>query len=251
MPLVTDLSSQLALITGGTGGIGQATARALADLHCNVAVHFNSAGDKAKNLVDELQQLGVHAQAFQADLSSYDETRRLHKEVTESMGQPTILFNNAGLTLGKSGIKDISEISIEDFENTWRANTGSAYLLTQLCMPSMVDAGFGRVIFCSSVAGLSGGIVGPHYASSKSALHGLVHWLANTYAKKGITVNAIAPALITDTAMLPGSSETLASKIPIGRLGKPEEIAETVLWMVKTGYVTNKVVAVDGGLFVQ
>lgn len=248
---MSDLSSQLALITGATGGIGRATARALAALHCNIAVHYNSATDTAKKLVDELLQLNVQAQAFQADLSSYDETRRLHKEVTEAMGHPTILFNNAGLTLGKSGIKDISEVSIEDFENTWRANTGSAYLLTQLCIPSMVEADFGRIIFCSSVAGLSGGIVGPHYASSKSALHGLVHWLANTYAKKGITVNAVAPALISDTAMLPGTNETLASKIPIGRLGKPEEIAETVLWMVKTGYVTNKVIAVDGGLFVQ
>lgn len=78
-----------------------------------------------------------------------------------------------------------------------------------------------------------------------------VHWLANTYAKQGITVNAIAPALITETTMLPGTPEALAAKIPVGRLGKPQEIAETVLWMVKTGYVTNKVIAVDGGLFVQ
>lgn len=78
-----------------------------------------------------------------------------------------------------------------------------------------------------------------------------VHWLANTYAKQGITINAVAPALITGTAMLPGQPEALTAKIPIGRLGKPEEIAETVLWMVKTGYVTNKVIAVDGGLFIQ
>lgn len=89
------------------------------------------------------------------------------------------------------------------------------------------------------------------FRSSKSALHGLVHWLASAYAKKGITVNGVAPALITGTSMLPGTSETLSNKIPIGRLGKPEEIAETVVWMVKTAYVTNKVIAVDGGLFVQ
>ena len=84
-------------------------------------------------------------------------------------------------------------------------------------------------------------MVGPHYASSKSALHGLIHWLATAYAKSGITVNGVAPALIEETAMLPGSTETLASKIPIGRLGKPEEIAETVKWMVSVGYVNNKV----------
>ena len=108
--------------------------------------------------------------------------------------------------------------------------------------------------------------------SSKSALHGLVHWLAGAYAKKGITVNGVAPALIEETKMLPGASAELSAsesqlpslssriglqllisllEIPIGRLGKPEEIAETVLWIVKTGYVHNKIVAVDGGLYIQ
>ncbi len=115
------------------------------------------------------------------------------------MGHPTILFNNAGLTL-KSGVKTLDEISIEDFELTWRANCGSAYLLTQLCLSNMVEKGFGRVIFCSSVAGFTGGVVGPHYASSKSAVHGLVHWLATYYAKTGVTVNGVAPALIEDVS---------------------------------------------------
>ncbi|KAK5945950.1 hypothetical protein PMZ80_000089 [Knufia obscura] len=249
--VLTDLSSHLALITGATGGIGHATALALASMKCNIAVHYNANAEKAQELVRKLESEGVRSKHFQADLSSYENTRRLHKEVVDSLGHPTILFNNAGLTLGKSGVKDISEISIEDFEKTWRANCATSYLLTQLCMPAIVEKEFGRIIFCSSVAGLTGGIVGPHYASSKSALHGLIHWLANTYAKKGITVNGVAPALITDTAMLPGTSESLSDKIPIGRLGKPEEIAETVVWMVKTGYVTNKVIAVDGGMFVQ
>lgn len=249
--LLTDLSGHLALITGATGGIGHATALALGAMKCNIAVHYNANAEKALELVSKLDSMGVRSKHFQADLSSYDDTRRLHKEVVDSLGQPSILFNNAGLTLGKSGIQDISEISIEDFEKTWRANCGTSFLLTQLCMPAMVEKEFGRVIFCSSVAGFTGGVVGPHYASSKSALHGLVHWLASAYAKKGITVNGVAPALITGTSMLPGTSETLSNKIPIGRLGKPEEIAETVVWMVKTAYVTNKVIAVDGGLFVQ
>ncbi|KAL9108451.1 MAG: hypothetical protein Q9227_006785 [Pyrenula ochraceoflavens] len=82
-------------------------------------------------------------------------------------------------------------------------------------------------------------------------MHGLIHWLAGAYAKTGVTVNGIAPALIEETKMLPGGGEELVNKIPVGRLGKPEEIAETVLWMVKTGYVTNKVIGVDGGMFVQ
>ncbi|KEF51555.1 uncharacterized protein A1O9_12472 [Exophiala aquamarina CBS 119918] len=251
MALLVDLKTHLALVTGATGGIGKATSLALGRLGCSIAVHYNSAVDTANTLVDELQSLGVRATAFQADLSSYDEARRLHAEVVKELGHPNILFNNAGVTQGKSGVKDISEISIEDFEATWRANCGTSFLLTQLCLPEMVGKGFGRVVFCSSVAGFTGGIVGPHYASSKSAIHGLVHWLANAYGKRGITVNGVAPALIEETKMLPGSNSELSAKIPIGRLGKPEEIAETIVWMVKTGYVHNKVVAVDGGMFIQ
>ena len=249
--LTTDLTDHVALVTGATGGIGKATCIALAALHCNIAVHYNSARDDADALVRQLQSKGVKAAAFQADLSAYDAVRRLHQEVTAALGDPTILFNNAGLNGGVNRVKEISEVSIEVFESTWRANCGSTFLLTQLCIPAMEKKGWGRVIFCSSVAGFTGGVVGPHYASSKSAMHGLVHWLATAYAQKGITVNGVAPALIEETKMLPGAHAELGLRIPIGRLGKPDEIAETVLWMVKTGYVTNKVIAVDGGVFVQ
>jgi len=251
MALTTDLSSHLALVTGATGGIGKATCLALARMGCSIAVHYNTAADTAESLVSQLKSMDVRAATFKADLCSYDETRSLHAAVVKELGHPTILFNNAGLTMGKSGIKDISEISVEEFEMTWRANCGTGFLLTQLCIPSMVEKGWGRVIFCSSVAAFTGGVVGPHYASSKSALHGLVHWLAGAYAKKGITINGVAPALIEETKMLPGASAELSAKIPIGRLGKPGEIAETVVWIVKTGYVHNKVIAVDGGMFVQ
>jgi 3-oxoacyl-[acyl-carrier protein] reductase len=164
MALVTDLKPHLALITGASGGIGHATSLALARLGCSIAVHYNSDAETASSLVEELKSMGLRAAAFQADLSSYEEARRLHSEVVKEMGHPTILFNNAGLSGGKTGVKDISEISIEDFEYTWRANCGTAFLLTQLCMPSMIDRGWGRVIFCSSVAAFTGGVVGPHYA---------------------------------------------------------------------------------------
>lgn len=164
MALVTDLKAHLALVTGATGGIGKATSLALGRLGCSIAVHYNSAVDTANSLVKELESLGVRAAAFQADLSSYDEARRLHAEVVTELGHPNILFNNAGVTQGKSGVKDISEITVEDFEATWRANCGTSFLLTQLCLPEMVENSFGRVIFCSSVAGFTGGVVGPHYA---------------------------------------------------------------------------------------
>lgn len=173
----------------------------------------------------------------------------MYNAVKDKFGGPSILINNAGATGGHSGVKTIEDVPMEDFEKTWRINCGSSYLLTQLCMPKMESLGFGRVIFIGSVAGFTGGVVGPHYASSKSALHGLIHWAAKAYAKKGITVNGIAPALIEQTKMLPGSTEELSRKIPLGRLGTPEEVAETVLWMVRTSYVTSKIIGVDGGMF--
>lgn len=109
----------------------------------------------------------------------------MYAEVTSTLGDPAILFCNAGTSLGKSRVGSIADVSMDEFERTWRANCGSAFLLTQLCMPAMETAAWGRVIFCSSVAGFTGGVVGPHYASSKSALHGLIHWLSMWYCSKG------------------------------------------------------------------
>lgn len=164
MALTTDLSSHLALVTAATGGIGKATSLALGRLGCSVAVHYNSAADTAASLVSTLQSMGVRAASFRADLRSYAETRDLHAAVVAEMGHPTILFNNAGLTMGKIGVKDIGEVSVDEFEANWRANCGTGFLLTQLCMPKMVEGRWGRVVFCSSVAGFTGGAVGPHYA---------------------------------------------------------------------------------------
>ncbi|KAJ7485188.1 NAD-binding protein [Mycena galericulata] len=244
------LQGKLALITGSSGGIGEATALALGIRGCSIAVHYNSARGRADDLVAELTKLsGVRAHAFQADMGDYDSVRLMYAAVVETMGHPDILFNNAGTTgtvVGKRG--DIESVTLEDFEQTWKVNTGSSFLLTQLCIPHMVAQKYGRVVFCSSVAAGIGGVVGPHYASSKSALHGLVHWLATRYAKDGITCNAVAPALIEDTTMMANPSDEIKNMIPIGRLGKPHEIASVVETLVTNAYLTNKIMVVDGGL---
>ncbi|KAL9053534.1 MAG: hypothetical protein Q9162_004701 [Coniocarpon cinnabarinum] len=192
------LHGKLALITGATGGIGIATAHALANLNINLALHYHTAAETAESLSRSLRSSHPHLQiqTYQADLSSYASTRNLHAQVTQSQGALAILFNNAGTTLSKAGVTDVTDVSVEELEATWRANCGSAFLLTQLCVPSMVEKGWGRVVFCSSVAAFTGGVVGPHYASSKSALHGFIHWLSGRYCQRGITVNGVAPALI-------------------------------------------------------
>ncbi|KAJ7334828.1 NAD-binding protein [Mycena albidolilacea] len=244
------LQGKLALVTGCSGGIGQATALALAIRGCSIAVHYNSAQEPADALVAELTQLhGIRARAFQADMGDYDSVRAMHAAVVDTLGNPDILFNNAGTTgtvVGKRG--DIESVTLDDFEKTWKINTGSSFLLTQLCVPHMVSQKYGRIVFCSSVAAGIGGVIGPHYASSKSALHGLVHWLATRYAKDGITCNAVAPALIEDTTMMANPSDEIKSMIPIGRLGKPHEVASVVETLVTNAYLTNKIMVVDGGI---
>lgn len=187
------------------GGIGKASALELAKLGCSIAVHYNSAQATADALVTELTSLGVKAAAFQADLSTYDGAHKLHADVVSKLGNPDILFNNSGITGPRTGPSgNIQDVSPEQFEHTWRTNIGTSFLvslsfvkcmpldersalsrsqLTQLCLPHMEAQKYGRIIFCSryvdrqclkckfpdvtlSVAAGTGGVIGPHYASS-------------------------------------------------------------------------------------
>jgi 3-oxoacyl-[acyl-carrier protein] reductase len=127
---------------------------------------------------------------------------------------------------------------------------GSGGIGAALCerLAAMRERGYGRILFTSSVAALTGGIIGPHYAASKSGLHGLTHFLASRAAADGVTVNAIAPALIEDTGMLPGDPRELATRVPVQRLGRPEEVADLMLAVLRNGYVTNQVISIDGGM---
>jgi 3-oxoacyl-[acyl-carrier protein] reductase len=128
-------------------------------------------------------------------------------------------------------------------------NLRAPFLLAQRLVPLMARRGFGRVLFMSSVAAFTGGIVGPHYAASKAGLHGLTHSLAARYAADGVTVNAIAPALITDTGMLPGDPDELRAQVPVGRLGPPGAVADLALAVLGNAYLTNQVISIDGGRY--
>ncbi|KAF2721160.1 NAD(P)-binding protein [Polychaeton citri CBS 116435] len=248
---------KLVLVTGATGGIGKATALAFAATgDYNLALHYHTASPEHERdvLADACQAANptdIKARFFRADLSSYADARRLHAQVQAELGDPDVLFNNAGTTGGVSAPASLADVPIDVFDATWRTNAGSAVLLAQLCLPAMEAQGWGRLVFNSSVAGFTGGAVGPHYAASKAALHGFVHWLAGNVARKGVTVNAVAPALVAGTKMVGGldPGREGGGEIPVGRLGMPEEVAETVMWLVKCGYVTNKVIGVDGGMY--
>jgi 3-oxoacyl-[acyl-carrier protein] reductase len=141
------------------------------------------------------------------------------------------------------------EVGLDDWNETVDVNLRAPFLLAQRVLPGMRGRAWGRILFVSSVAAFTGGIVGPHYAASKSGLHGLTHFLAARVARDGVTVNAIAPALVEDTGMLPGSPEELRSRVPVGRLGRPDEVAELAVAMLANGYLTSQVVGLDGGMY--
>jgi 3-oxoacyl-[acyl-carrier protein] reductase len=244
-----EIRGRLALITGGTGGIGRATATLLAKSGCHIALHYHHAASKASDIVNDLTaSYGVRCSAFQADFGDFDQVKKLYADVALTMGNPDILYNNSGIVHKIIGFQgSIEDVTMEMFEETWKINTASHFLLTQLCMPHMLEKHFGRIVFCTSVAAHTGGVVGPHYASSKSAMHGLVHWIATRYAKEGITCNAVAPALVTETGMLPDEPPSYVGKIPVGRLGRPQEIAAIVEMLVKNSYMSSKIIVADGG----
>jgi 3-oxoacyl-[acyl-carrier protein] reductase len=188
---------------------------------------------------------GGRALALGGDLALAGTADELVEAAEEALGPIDVLVANAGTAPRQT----LDEISLDDWNRVLDVNLRAPFLLAQRAAPGMCERGFGRILFVSSVAAFIGGVVGPHYAASKSGLHGLTYFLAGRLARDGVTVNAIAPALVEDTGMLPGSPEELRPMIPVGRLGRPEEIADLALAMLGNAYLTGKVVLLDGGVY--
>ena len=237
-------AGRVALVTGASGGIGAELSRGLARGGAAVALHYASNEAAVSELAAEIEAAGGRALALGADLRDPAAPERLVSEVEHALGAVDVLAANAGLGRAASW----EDVDAEAFDETVAVNLRAPFLLAQRVLPGMRERGYGRILFTSSVAALTGGIVGPHYASSKAGLHGLTHFLASRVAADGVTVNAIAPALIDDTGMLPGDPGELAEVVPAGRLGKPAEVADLALAMLRNGYLTSKVVMLDGGI---
>jgi 3-oxoacyl-[acyl-carrier protein] reductase len=237
-------AGRVALVTGASGGIGAALSRGLARDGAALALHYASNESAASELAAEIEAAGGRALALAADLGDATAPERLVADVERELGPVDVLAANAGLSRPGSW----EEVDAQAFDETIAVNLRAPFLLARRVLPGMCERGYGRILFTSSVAALTGGIVGPHYASSKAGLHGLTHFLASRVAATGVTVNAIAPALIEDTAMLPGDPEELSKVVPVRRLGKTAEVADLALAMLRNGYLTSKVVTLDGGI---
>lgn len=233
------LQGRVALVTGGSGGIGAAICRGLAEHGASVAIGYGGNADAAERLADELG-----ARSFGADLEDPGAPAQLVAEVTEALGPLDVLVANHGIARGATW----QELNATAFDRTLAINLRAPFLLAQAALPGMRERGFGRILFVSSLAAFTGGVVGPDYGASKAGLNAVTHFLASRVAGDGVTVNAVAPGFV-DTAMLPGNTDELASSVPVGRVGRPEEVADLALALLRNGYLTNQVVTIDGGRY--
>jgi 3-oxoacyl-[acyl-carrier protein] reductase len=245
MTVGTTLTGRATLVTGASGGIGQAIARRLAAEGANLALGYGANAEPVQALAAEIVSEGGKAFAIGADLSRPGAPGDLIRSAEELVGPVELLVSNAGLGRRQA----LEEISGEDLDEMLAVNLRAPFLLAQRAVPAMRERGFGRILFISSVAAFTGGIVGPHYAASKAGLHGLTHFLAPRLARSGITVNALAPALVTETGMLPGDPEELRKQVPVGRLGQPGEVADMAIAILSNPYLTNQVISLDGGMY--
>ena len=243
---MSGLAGRVALVTGASGGIGKGIARALADEGVDLFLAYGRHSDDAEEAAGYARGSGRRVAVASADLADPTSPARLVEQANSELGGVDVLVANAG-TATTTGWQDID---LESWNATLAINLTAPFLLAQQVLPAMVERRFGRVLFISSIAGLNGGVVGAHYAASKAGLHGLTHHLAPRVAADGVTVNALAPALIGDTKMFPVDPDTASTPmpIPVGRAGRPQEVADMAIAMLRNAYLTNKVVTLDGGI---
>jgi 3-oxoacyl-[acyl-carrier protein] reductase len=243
MPVDARLDQRVALVTGGSRGIGKAIGLALAERGAKVAINFRKSASEAKAVVASIRESGGQAIAVAADVSMRAAVEAMIAEITTKLGSVDLLINNAGVAIRR----EIANLSEADFDHTLAVNLKSAFLCTQTVLPGMQERRWGRIVNISSGAARGAGIVGVHYNASKAGLEGLTRGYAARLAPHGITVNAVAPSLI-ETQMTEALTSDNARKIPVGRMGTPVEVARAVVMIVTNPYMTGQTVQLNGGL---
>ena len=245
---MADMNGQVVLVTGGIRGIGLAICERLMNRGVTVAAGYSANTDAARQFADKYADHGVTI--HQGNIGHNDDCVRVLGEVLDRHGQLDILVNNAGITLDKTVRKMIPE----EWDHVIHVNLSGAFYLSRAILQHMLDRGYGRIVNISSVIGSSGGFGQANYAAAKSGMFGLTMSLALETASKGITVNSVTPGYITTdmTAAVPSNvMEKLVARIPVGRLGEPNEVARVVEFLAdpESSYITGQVYPVNGGLY--
>jgi 3-oxoacyl-[acyl-carrier protein] reductase len=236
------LRGRVALVTGGSRGIGAAISRALTEAGASVAINYRERSEEAKRFAMRLRETGAAVSCIAADVSKADAITAMVEAVTTEFGPIDILVNNAGIAIVR-GVDDLSEA---DFDQTIAVNLKSAFLCMQAVLPAMRARKWGRIVNISSGAARGAGSIGPHYNASKAGMEGLTRGYAARLVKDGITVNAVAPSLI-ETDMMK-DQQSLVSRIPLGRFGTADEVAKAVMLLIDNPYMTGQTVAMSGGM---
>ncbi len=241
------LNGKTALVTGASRGIGRAIALRLAEDGANVAVIYAGSADKAEAVVNEITALGVNAKAYRCNVADSATVNETVKAVTNDLGKIDILVNNAGIT--RDGL--MLRMKDEDFDAVLDTNLKGAFNMIRACYSGFIRKKSGRIVNISSVSGIMGNAGQANYSASKAGVIGLTKSVARELASRGITCNAVAPGFIqTDMTENLGDNNPLLNSIPLGRMGKPEDIAAAVAFLASdsAAYITGEVLKVDGGL---
>jgi 3-oxoacyl-[acyl-carrier protein] reductase len=248
---VFNLAGKIAIVTGGSRGIGRATCVALAQAGAHVLVNYRSNVEAAHETLRLIEEAGGQAELIGFDVADPDSVDRSIKDAVARHECIDILVNNAGISIDQLLLR----VSVKDLEMTWATNVNGALFCAKACIRPMMKKRWGRIINLSSVVAESGNAGQAVYSSSKAALLGLTRSLAREYASRGITVNAVSPGFIeTDmTADLADSAKQgIVEQTPLGRIGRPEEVAAAVVFLAseEASYITGQVIRVNGGMHV-
>ncbi|PTL37998.1 3-oxoacyl-ACP reductase FabG [Alkalicoccus saliphilus] len=245
-------SNQVALITGASQGIGKEIAYYFAERGARVIVNypFESEYEKAQAVVESIQKAGGWGEAIQADVGKEDEVKNMFEQIKSKYNALHILVNNAGITKDSS----IKKMSVEQYSDVIHTNLTGSFLTLKEASLIMGGQSYGRIINTSSISGLHGNFGQANYASAKAGIVGLTKTAAIEYARKGVTVNAIAPGFIRTpmTDQIPDDIKTsMISEIPVQRIGEPVDIASAAAFLAseEAGYITGQILSVNGGSF--
>ncbi len=240
---------RVALVTGGTRGIGAAITEMLAGSGASVAAGYNRGKESAERFAEQMAAKGAEISIHQGRVDDVDDCNRVAKEVMDRFGRIDYLVNNAGITVDKT----VRKMSSDDWHQVLNVNLSGSFQMTKAVLEHMIERGSGRIVNISSVIGETGNVGQANYAASKAGLFGFTKSLALEMAQRGITVNSVAPGFIETemVAAIPAAAlAKVVEKIPQRRLGRPDEVARVVRFLLEdeSSYITGAMFAVNGGL---